>query len=122
MQDMGVLEMSIRVFLISLGDESPKKSAQRGKVGPKQRDFLHRGQFTSRGQGFGPPRRVDPAIMASAAQWPITWTKALLSFPPPLAHTPPAHQSLARHSPTPSPAVGERVLSEHQIDVVPGLP
>ena len=33
--------MSIGVFLINLGDESPKKSAQRGKVGPEQRDPLH---------------------------------------------------------------------------------
>lgn len=39
----GYFKMSIEVFLINLGDESPKKLAQTGKVGSEQRDFLHRG-------------------------------------------------------------------------------
>lgn len=46
--------MSIGVFLINLGDESPKKSAQRGKVGPEQRDPLHwaNSQAETKGSGY----------------------------------------------------------------------
>lgn len=60
MQDMGMLEMSIGVFLISLGGEFPKKSSQRGKVGPKQRDFLHR----------GPIHKQRPRVRATEARRP----------------------------------------------------